>query len=120
MRIVHAIIRKALADANRKGTITRNVADLADPPKVRAQRPRDDACGTATSCAASSRSIETHPLYTAYYLAANTGMRRGEVLGLTWRNVDLDAARLVVNQAVVAVDYEAIVDRRQDRRTAAA
>ena len=35
VRIIHGIIRKALADANRKGTVTRNVADLADPPKVR-------------------------------------------------------------------------------------
>ena len=35
VRIIHGIIRKALADAMRKGTVTRNVADLADPPKVR-------------------------------------------------------------------------------------
>ena len=35
VRIIHGIIRKALADAHRKGTVNRNVADLADPPKVR-------------------------------------------------------------------------------------
>jgi integrase len=34
-------------------------------------------------------------------------MRRGEVLGLTWRNVDLDKARLVVEQQVQSVEYEA-------------
>jgi integrase len=50
-------------------------------------------------------SIEDHDLYAAFYLAANTGMRRGEVLGLTWRSVDLDAGRLDVNQAVLSVDY---------------
>ena len=37
-----------------------------------------------------------------------TGMRRGEILGLRWRDVDLDAARLSVRQAVVAVEYEVI------------
>ena len=108
VRIVHAIIRKALADANRKGTITRNVADLADPPKVRAHS-REMTVWNGDELRRFLESIETHPLYTAYYLAANTGMRRGEVLGLTWRNVDLDAARLVVTQAVLAVDYEAAV-----------
>jgi integrase len=43
------------------------------------------------------------------YLAANTGMRRGEVLGLTWRNVDVDNGRLVVEQQVQSVEYEASV-----------
>jgi integrase len=36
-------------------------------------------------------------------------MRRGEVLGLTWRNVDLDAGRLVVNQQILSVEYKATV-----------
>ena len=41
----------------------------------------------------------------AYYLAANTGMRRGEVLGLRWRDVDLDTRRLSVHQAAISVAY---------------
>ncbi len=40
------------------------------------------------------------------YLAANSGMRRGEVPGLTRRNVDLDNARLAVEQLVQSVEYE--------------
>ncbi len=41
--------------------------------------------------------------------AANTGMRRGEVLGLTCRNVDLDTGRLTVSQQILSVEYEARV-----------
>ncbi len=52
-------------------------------------------------------SIEGIDWYTPIFLAANTGMRRGEVLGLTWRNVDLDAARLVVDQQILSVEYGA-------------
>ncbi len=37
-----------------------------------------------------------------------TGMRRGEVLGLRWSDIDLDAARLAVRQALVAVGYDVI------------
>ena len=37
-----------------------------------------------------------------------TGMRRGEVLGLRWCDLDLDRARLSVRQAVVAVGYEVV------------
>ena len=37
-----------------------------------------------------------------------TGMRRGEILGLRWTDVDLDSARLSVRHAVVAVGYAVI------------
>jgi integrase len=32
-----------------------------------------------------------------------TGMRRSEILGLRWGNIDLDAARLSVHRALVSV-----------------
>jgi len=38
------------------------------------------------------------PSYPLWRLAASTGMRRGEVLGIRWRDVDLDAAKLSVRQ----------------------
>lgn len=54
-------------------------------------------------------SIEESEWYVPIYLAANTGIRRGEVLGLTWRNVDLDAGRLTVSHQIQSVEYEARV-----------
>ena len=53
--------------------------------------------------------IDGHDLYAAFYVKANTGMRRGEVLGLTWRVIDFDNARLSVAQTVTAPDYQMIV-----------
>ena len=40
----------------------------------------------------------------AWILTATTGMRRGEVLGLRWSDVDLDANRLAVRQTLASVD----------------
>lgn len=37
-----------------------------------------------------------------------TGMRRGEVLGLRWRDVDLDRSRVAVRNAIVSVAYEVL------------
>ena len=48
------------------------------------------------------------PFATLLRLAVATGMRRGEVLGLRWADVDLAAARLSVRHAVVAVAYNVI------------
>jgi len=44
-------------------------------------------------------------------------MRRGEVLGLRWVDLDLDRARLAVRQALVAVGYDVIkVDAEEPPR----
>jgi integrase len=43
-------------------------------------------------------------LFALYRLALATGMRRGEIVGLRWQDVDLDAARLAVVQQLVVVD----------------
>ena len=50
-------------------------------------------------------SIPDDRLYAAFLLAATTGMRRGEVLGLRWRDVDLAAARVSIRQTLVTIGY---------------
>jgi integrase len=46
-----------------------------------------------------------------------TGMRRGEILGLRWADVDLDARRLSVRNAVVAAAYKAIESSPKSHNT---
>ncbi|MDQ6910930.1 MAG: site-specific integrase [Actinomycetota bacterium] len=103
---IHGILHKALADASRKGSIVRNVADLADPPKLSSAKKTEMRVWDAEQLRQFLDGIHEHRLHPAYYLAANTGMRRGEVLGLRWRDVDLDARRLSVRQAVISVAYK--------------
>lgn len=104
-RYVHAIVRHALADAVRWGLVTRNVAETADPP--RAQRNRQAMrTWTADQLRAFLASRSDDRLYAMWLLAASTGMRRGEVLGLSWDAVDLDAGRLEVRRALTAVGYK--------------
>ena len=52
--------------------------------------------------------IYDHYLYALYLLASTTGMRRAEIAGLVWRNVDLDTARLTVSQQLLSVEYKLI------------
>jgi integrase len=120
VRYIHGIIRKALADALRKGSVTRNVADLADPPKPSASRKSVVHAWTAEQLRRFLEEIASHRLHPAFYLAANSGMRRGEVLGLRWRDVDLNRSRLSVQQALVNIAYElelADVKTSTSRRT---
>ena len=107
VRNIHGMLRKALADAHRKGTVHRNVADLADPPTVRHAGAKEQQVWSADELRSFLDAIEDTAWFAPIYLAANTGMRRGELLGLTWRKVDLDNARLVVDQQLLSVGYDA-------------
>ncbi|MGH9040786.1 MAG: site-specific integrase, partial [Acidimicrobiia bacterium] len=108
VRYVHRIVRKALNDALRKGSISRNPAATADPPRrAGTDRPEQEMqVWTAAQLQSFLSLIESHRLAPAYVLAAHTGMRRGEVLGLRWSDVDLTHGRVSVRQAVIAVAYQ--------------
>jgi integrase len=101
---VHLLVNRALGDAAKWGMLARNPASLATPPKpdkreMRTWTPSEvqafleyvRGCGGVASL---------H--YTAYMLAVSTGMRRGEILGLRWRDVDLEKASLSVQQVATA------------------
>lgn len=105
VRYVHAVLRKALADAMKWNLVQRNVADQADPPR---QRHAQITTWSARELRKFLEHVEGERLYAGYVLAATTGMRRGEVLGLRWQDVDLDAGRVSISQTLVVVGgYEA-------------
>jgi integrase len=108
VRYVHRILRKALNDALRKGTIAKNPAALADPPRGSGPEgaEREMRVWTATELQSFLALISAERLAPAYFLAAHSGMRRGEVLGLRWSDTDLPRKRLSVRQAVTAVAYQ--------------
>jgi len=106
VRYIHLTISKALSDALRKGTVTRNVAQQADAPKVSASRKTEMRVWDADQLRAFLDGAKTHRLHPLLYLAANTGMRRGEVLGLRWSDVDLEAGRISIRQALISVEYK--------------
>jgi integrase len=51
------------------------------------------------------RHASDHRLFPALRLTAMTGMRRGEVVGLRWSDIDLDAARLAVRRTASCAGY---------------
>lgn len=101
VRLVHSIVRRMLADAVRWGSVAENVALVADPPRSRplsAMR-----VWSAEELRRFLASLDRHPFRACFWLLATTGMRRGEALGLRWKDVDLDRGRLAIVQTLVQV-----------------
>jgi len=105
---IHATLHKVLADAVDAGLLAKNVAAAAKPPRPARRATAGINAWEPQELAAFLAHVRETRLGPIWRLSAMTGMRRGEILGLRWCDVDLDNARLSVRQALVAVGYEVI------------
>jgi integrase len=101
----HMILHDALDRAVKWGLVARNVAEAVDPPKpdrVEMHAWTIDEVRKFLDVAKESR------YYIVFILAITTGMRKGEILGLRWSDVDLENARLYVKQTLTYVKGEPV------------
>ena len=104
---VHAVLRKAFRDAV--------VVDqlLPSNPVERAKRPRSPVrergdIWTPGQLRAFLDTAQGHRLFAFFHLAAYTGARRGELLNLRWRDVDLDAAEVRITGSAAVIGGQRI------------
>jgi integrase len=95
VQLMRQVLSAALTRANREELVSRNVARLVELP---AWEPREIQPWSADEAMAFLDASKSDPLYPAFVLLLLYGMRRGEVLGLRWRDVDLAAGQLHVRQ----------------------
>lgn len=119
VQYVHAILRKALDDAVSWGLLAHNPATRAEAPTQRAvMRGRPEMrTWSADELARFLSHVSADRLYAGWVLAAMTGMRRGEVLGLRWQDVDMSARRLAVRQTLVTVNGRPNLSRPKTPRS---
>jgi len=93
----YRVVSSSLRQARRWQLIATNPAEAIQPP--RASRPNlqiPDAADLSRLLNASEGSVYEVPLT----LAVASGLRRGELLALRWRDVDLDTGRITVNASL--------------------
>jgi len=100
IRNIHAVLSKALTDAMRLRLVSRNAATRALLPKRSSPKPR---AWREEELRTFLRHLDGDRWAPMWRLYAVTGMRRGEVLGLRWSDVDLDDGSVrVVWQRTIA------------------
>jgi len=112
-----AVLRTALGQAEREGLIGQNPAKLATVPRHEAKRVE---ALTPDDARALLDAFEGHELGALVTVALATGCRIGELLGLGWEGVDLDAGTLMVRYQLqrIGVAYTLTEPKtRQSRRT---
>jgi integrase len=103
---IHLVIRGALTDAHRHGLVNRNVALEASSPLINAARRPEAKSWNEEELRQFLRAATGHRFFPLLWVTAMTGMRRNEVLGLRWEDVDFKRKRLSLNRGLVAIGYE--------------
>lgn len=116
LQYVHAVLRNALGHGKRLELVPRNVAKL-----VRVKTPEYSVgkglpVDQVRTLLATAEGTRFHPLYV---VAATLGLRRGELLGLRWCDIDMDDATIHVRQTVQRVGGELVVEGTKTRASSA-
>ena len=81
----------------RQGYLGRNPCELVDPPKWKGKAMRTL---TLAEVEALFKTARDNYYYPVIYTAVSTGLRQAELLGLRWRDIDLDLLSISVSQAL--------------------
>lgn len=117
VQYTHAVLRRALGQATKWGLVPRNVALLVDLPRMSAREIEPLSPEQIKIFLNEIRGDRLEPLY---LVAMGVGLRKGELLGLRWEDVDLVAETLNIRVALQRIEGSPqLVDlkTRRSRRT---
>lgn len=97
VQYLHVVLHRALKQALRWGFVPRNVAEAVDPPKVHREEIRPLSAAQTRQLLGAAKEDRLEALYV---LAIHCGLRQGELLGLAWDDVDLEAGTLQVRRTL--------------------
>lgn len=120
-RQVHQFLVSALGEALRLELVTRNVAEIVKPTPKRGSEEEALKAFTPEQAAAFVEACQQdRRIGPLFIFAMSTGLRRGELVGLRWSDVDLECAQITVEEVVAASEKGVITTTpktRGSRRT---
>jgi len=116
IRQAHLRLSQALEQALTHGVVPRNVAKIIKPPKQdeRPERPTWMTEQARAFVATAQKHCAYGPIFR---LSLVTGMRRGELLGLRWSDIDWKAKVLRLRQSIGPVHNKMTADTTKNRRS---
>lgn len=96
----HSVLHNALGMAVKWGLVSRNVCELASPPR---KVPHEIQTLTVEQVQKLLATMRGHKWEALFTLALATGLRRGEILGLKWQDIDFTTGKLQVRRVLSRV-----------------
>ena len=113
---LHAVLRKAFRDAVMVDElIGSNPVERAKRPRAQAQEP--GMVWTVAQLRAFLATAQKHRLFAFFHVAAYTGARRGELLNLRWRDIDLDGKKIIITGSTAVIAGERVNGTTKSGRT---
>jgi integrase len=117
VRYIHTTLHKAFSDARNEGLLRTNPAELAKPPRLHASARKEmNVWDTETLRKFLNLTVDDR-LGSAWHVLAMTGMRRGELMGLRWSDIDFDRKRIIIRHTLVSVAYQIIESTPKNHQT---
>jgi integrase len=113
IRLMHAVLHGALKQALKNQLVLRNVTEAAVTPSVRTRCIQPLSLQEVRHLLSA---IAHHPLYPAILLGLSTGLRRGELLGLRWQDIDLERELIYIRQTLARVRVHRTCEDAQKTR----
>lgn len=98
---LHTVLHSALKEAVQLGLVQRNVTDMVQKPRRRRTK---TVTLTESQVQTFLSTIRGDRFEALYVLALSTGMREGELLGLSWGDIDLARATLEITVSLQESD----------------
>jgi len=95
---IHTVLHMALKQATREQLVIRNVAELVNKPR---QKKHEITPLTLDEIKVFLTAVVEHRFFVPFLLECHTGLRRGELLGLRWQDIDFKQNSLTVKQALI-------------------
>jgi integrase len=103
IQLAHVTLHCAYAQAVKEGLIGHNPLDAVERPRVETKR---YVIFTEKQARLFIKTVKGHPLEALFFLALTTSMRKGEILGLMWTDVDWEKSILRVERQLQPVSFE--------------
>lgn len=114
IRRMNELIRMLLRVAYKWELIPKDIASLIESPRLEKKEMKVWSIAQVNEFLNHTKHSRYYPVF---YLAAYTGMRKGEILGLTWDDVDFDAKTIKVNRTLYKIKGEFLLHEPKTRHS---